>query len=76
MNTITGTKLKVFGAITLRRGDPPSCRELAAICGLVSPKMIHGHIDSLVAAGLVRRLRRRARSVISGYRFVPASELP
>lgn len=43
-------------------GYGPSMREVADACGITSSSIVHGHIERLVADGMLRRTPGIARS--------------
>lgn len=46
------------------RGYPPSVREIGEAVGLNSPSTVHSHLNSLVAAGAIRKDPSRPRALV------------
>ncbi|MEA1903992.1 MAG: transcriptional repressor LexA [Actinomycetota bacterium] len=46
------------------RGYPPSVREIGEAVGLNSPSTVHSHLNSLVAAGAIRKDPTKPRAIV------------
>ncbi len=46
------------------RGYPPSVREIGEAVGLNSPSTVHSHLNSLVAAGAIRKDPSKPRAIV------------
>ena len=58
------------------RGYPPSVREIGEAVGLSSPSTVHSHLNSLVAAGAIKKdpSKPRAIMVVDEGTAIPAAE--
>ncbi|MDX1469172.1 MAG: transcriptional repressor LexA [Acidimicrobiia bacterium] len=55
------------------RGYPPSVREIGEAVGLSSPSTVHSHLNSLVAAGAIKRDPAKPRAIMVVDDNVPES---
>ena len=59
---------------TLKRGFPPSVREIGEAVGLTSPSTVHNHLASLQRKGFLRRDPTKPRAI--EMRYDPSSSTP
>jgi repressor LexA len=55
--------LKFIKSEVLKKGYPPSVREIGKAVGLASSSTVHGHLDRLEKKGLIRRDPTKPRAI-------------
>jgi repressor LexA len=56
--------LEYIRSIVAERGYPPSVREIGDAVGLSSPSSVHAQLNSLVAAGMIRKDPSKPRAIV------------